>query len=91
MYGDVAEEQRFIERHVPASLIETTRYVATADKDQPQIVRYVTGRVNYGTDIQSGDRIYDEWADCWYAIDSVSNPGNPVRRMDTRLELKRVT
>jgi hypothetical protein len=90
-YGDPVEPDTFVAQHIPASIIETTRYIATADKDQPMVVRYVTGRINSGINIQDDDRIYDEWGNCWYEINSISQSNHPARRNDIRLELKRVT
>jgi head-tail adaptor len=90
-FGDVTETDTPVHEHVAMSLTEKTRFVATADQSQPMIVRYIAGRLGNGTDIKSGDRVFDERTGKWYAIDSMATPDNPYARMDIRLELKRVT
>lgn len=90
-YLDVEPSDVAVYTGIPASLIERTRHVFTADAPEPLIVRYITCRVGAEHDIRTNDRILDEWTGYIYAVDSYMSPQNPAIAADISISLKRVT
>ncbi len=90
-YGDEVDGSTVVASGIPAAIQEQRQTVTTADDPQPRVVRIYTGRVNAGTDIQTGDRIKDETTNAIYIVDQFSQVASPVMTNDLRLDLRRVT
>lgn len=95
VYGDEVETPRaagaayLADR--PASIIEKTRRVYDAADGQFRTVAYLSGRMNGGTDVQTGDILMDLRTGVSYSVTSAVQPMNPVMLPDLRLDLARTT
>jgi hypothetical protein len=87
-YGDATPNNSPLYQKVPASIIEQTRRVFTYDSPTPRTVRYYIGRVGAGTDIRNNDTILDEQTGVTYLVDDFSQPSNPTRAVDIKLDLR---
>jgi hypothetical protein len=90
-YGDIEPSDTPVYTGIPASIMERTKHVFTADAPTPMIVRYSTGRVGNSTDLRVGDRIKDESSGVLYAVDGFGKPSSPVHAQDIRIELRIIT
>lgn len=89
-FEDPIEGTTVIASGVPASIIEGRQIVTTESDPQARAVRYYTGRLPYGTEIEDSQRIRDELTNETFVIDHVSKPRNTVIPQDVRLDLRRV-
>lgn len=90
-FGDTVDGLTAVTTGVNASLIEQSQTVRRRDEREPRTIRSTRCRLPAGTDIRRGDRIKDESTGVIYVFDEQVDPGNPVRRTDIRLDLRRVT
>jgi len=90
-YGDLNDTATVVASGVPASLLEQRRVVTTFGDDRPQVVRYWTGRVPAGTDIQADDRVLNEQTNAVFIVDSLSTETAVVHNGETRVDLRRTT
>ena len=88
-YNDPVDTDTPVLTDVPASIIEQSRVVLDQASGTPRVVRFVTGRVAHGTDVQADDRLRDRSGQI-YEVDAVARPQNPVLAQDVRLDLKHV-
>lgn len=72
---------------VPVAIIERTQRVPDATSASMVTVAYLVGRCSGLLDVRTGDRLLD-LRDGWlYGVQGVSQPSNPVRVLDKRLDL----
>jgi len=86
-YDDTQDSSRPIATHVPASLVEISRVIASPDSGRQFDVEYLDGMVRPRTDILEGDRVQDEANGNIYTVDSVSQ-SRFMMAADKRLRLR---
>jgi hypothetical protein len=89
-FGDVLDSDTPAGSGIPASIIEGRQVVATESDAQARIIRYYTGRLPAGTEVNDSQKLRDEVTGFIYVIDNVTEPQNPVIPQDVRLDLRRV-
>jgi hypothetical protein len=89
-FGDVLDSDTPAGSGIPASIIEGRQVVATESDSQARIIRYYTGRLPAGTEVNDSQKLRDEVTGFIYVIDNVTEPQNPVIPQDVRLDLRRV-
>jgi hypothetical protein len=89
-FGDVLDSDTPAGSGIPASIIEGRQVVATESDPQARIIRYYTGRLPAGTEVNDSQKLRDEVTGFIYVIDNVTEPQNPVIPQDVRLDLRRV-
>lgn len=89
-FGDPIEGTTVAASGIPASIVEGRQTVATESDPQARVVRYYTGRLPNGTEVNDSQRIRDDVTGDIYSIDNVTRPRNPVIPQDVRLDLRRV-
>lgn len=72
---------------VPVAIIERTQRRPDPTSGEMVAVTYLVGRCSGVLDVRTGDRIQDRRDGHIYGVMAVSQPQNPVRVLDKRLEL----
>jgi hypothetical protein len=90
-YGDTIDATTTVATGVTASLIEQRRTTKRRDEREPRTARYYVLRVPAGTDLRRGDRVRDERTSYVYIVDEFDQPVSPIRILDIRADLRRIT
>jgi len=75
---------------VPFAIVEKNQRAVDPTSGTATLVTYYVGRCSGLLDVRVGDRIKDRKDGRFYGVAAVSQPENPVRVLDKRLELSRV-
>lgn len=91
VYGDPADDNSTpVARGVPASIVEQSRRVFDPSSDRVQIIRFWTGRLPAGTQLQIGDRLQDEQTSDIFAVQSFSKQQHVVHDGEVRVDLAKI-
>lgn len=90
-FGDETETPGpAVHEAVPVSIIEKNQRVVDPTSGTTVLVTYHVGRCSGLLDVRVGDRLQDRRDGVVYSVSAVSQPENPVRVLDKRLELTKV-
>lgn len=89
-FEDVLDSDTPAGSGIPCCIVEGREIVTTESDPQARAIRYYTGRLPNGTEINDTQRIRDEVTGETFVIDHVSRPRNSVIPQDVRLDLRRV-
>ncbi len=79
-----------IHEAVPVAIIEKNQRTVDPTSGTAVLVTYHVGRCSGLLDVRVGDRLQDRRDGVVYSVSAVSQPENPVRVLDKRLELSKV-
>jgi hypothetical protein len=89
-FEDVLDSEIPAGSGIPCCIVEGRQIVSTESDPQARAIRYYTGRLPHGTEINDSQRIKDEKSGEIFSIDHVSTPRNSIIPQDVRLDLRRV-
>jgi hypothetical protein len=89
-WGDPVESETVIRSGVPAAIHQQRRVIIPEGQTTPMSVRYWTGYLPAGTEINDQQRVRDERTGRTYTIDSVEQPAHPAMPQDVQLDLRSV-